>query len=101
MYGIAAGVTIIGGGAIYTMVKDSDPLRPFFEATQKVFTTRLGDDLSDKLIMETKQAYEVMADHPKWFLRIMGRFKYGRETFAHPLREGWPPKFLDDDAVLS
>ena len=247
---VTAGATIIGGGTLYTMFKDSDPLNPFFEATQKVFTTRFGDDLSATLVAETKQAYEalrpeipyiggkgnmftewlnysayylamyralsarghnvddvgklifetyeVMADYPKWFLRIVGRFKYGekyeeklrgaaaashrqkysgdfvssfierdgenfdyglditecgicklydaqgaeklarymclsdyvvskafdrglvryktiaegaekcdfrfkkgRETFVQPLREGWPPKFLDDDTKLS
>jgi hypothetical protein len=232
------------------MFKDSDPLSPFFEATQKVFTARFGDHLSATFVMETKQAYEalrpeipniggkenmftewlnysayylamyqalsarghnvddvgklifetyeVMADYPKWFLRIVGCFKYGkkyeeklrvaatasqkrkysgdfvssfiegdgenfdfglditecgicklysaqdaerlarymclsdyivskafnrglvryktiaegaekcdfrikkgRETYVHPLREGWPPKFLDDDTALS
>ena len=128
---VTAGATIIGGGTFYTMVKDSDPLSPFFEATQKVFTARFGDDLSATLVMETKQAYEalrseipyiggkgnmftewlnygayylamyqalsarghniddvgklifetyeVMADYPKWFLRIVGRFKYGKK----------------------
>ena len=244
------GATIIGGGTIYTMFKDSDLLSPFFEATEKVFLARFGDDLSATLIMETKQAYEdicpkipytggkenmftewlnygayylamyqalsarghniddvgtlifetykVMADYPRWFLSIVGRFKYGkkyeeklkgaaaasqqrqypedfvssfiegdgnkfdyglditecgicklysahgaeklsrymclsdyivskafnrglvryktiaegaekcdfrmkkgRETYVHPLREGWPPKFLDDDNALS
>ena len=55
---IAAGATIIGGGTIYTVFKDSDPLSPFFEATQKVFSARFGDDLSATLIVETKQAYE-------------------------------------------
>jgi hypothetical protein len=247
---VSAGASIIGGGSIYTMSKDSDPLSPFFEATQKVFTARFGDDLSATLVMETKQAYEallpeipniggkgnmftewlnysayylamyralsarghtvadvgklifetyeVMADYPKWFLRIVGHFKYGkkyeeklrraaaaaqmrkysedfvssfierdgenfdyglditecgicklysaqgadrlarymclsdyvvskafnrglvryktiaegaekcdfrykkgRETYVHPLRERWPPKFLDDETTLS
>ena len=55
---ITAGPTIIGRGAIHTMFKDSDPLSPFFEATQKVFLARFGDDLSATLIRETKQAYE-------------------------------------------
>jgi len=49
---------MIGGGAIYTMFKDSDPLGPFFEATQKVFSSRFGDDVAAALIMETKQAYQ-------------------------------------------
>ena len=31
-------------------------------------------DSVGKLIFET---YEVMADYPRWFLRIVGRFKYG------------------------
>jgi hypothetical protein len=57
---VTAGATIIGGGTFYTMVKDSDPLSPFFEATQKVFTARFGDDLSATLVMETKQAYEAL-----------------------------------------
>ncbi len=134
---IAAGTAVIGGGTIYTMFKDSDPLSPFFEATQKVLTARFGDDLSATLIMETKQAYEalrpeipyiggkgnifsewlnygayylamyralstrghnvnevgklifetyeVMADYPEWFLRIVGRFKYGKK-YAEKLR---------------
>ena len=42
------------------MFKDSDPLSPFFEATQKVILARFGDDLSATLIMETKQAYEAL-----------------------------------------
>jgi len=25
------------------------------------------------------------------------RFKKGRKTFVHPLKEGWPPRFLDTD----
>jgi len=113
------------------MSKDSDPLSPFFDATQKVFLARFGDDLSATLIMETKQAYEalfpkipytggkeniftewlnygayylamfqalsarghniddagalifetynVMADYPRWFLSIVGCFKYGKK----------------------
>lgn len=55
---ITAGATVIGGGAIYTMFKDSDPLSPFFEATQKVFSARFGDNVAAKLIMETRHAYE-------------------------------------------
>jgi hypothetical protein len=134
---VTAGAMIIGGGTFYTMVKDSDPLSPFFEATQKVFTARFGDDLAATLEMETKQAYEalgpeipyiggkgnmftewlnysayylamyqalsarghkvddvgklifetyeVMADYPKWFLRIVGRFRYG-EKYKEKLR---------------
>ena len=124
-----AGAAIIGGGTIYAVSKDSDPLKPFFEATQKVLTARFVDDLAATLLMETKQAYEalrpeipyiggkgnmfsewlnygayylamyralsarghnvddvgkliyetydVMADYPEWFLRIVGHFKYG------------------------
>lgn len=127
---ITAGAAIIGGGTIYAVFKDSDPLSPFFEATQKVFSARFGDNLSATLIMEAKQAYEdlrpkipytggkenmftewlnygayylamhqvlsarghdiddvgtlifetykVMADYPKWFLSIVGGFKYGK-----------------------
>ena len=55
---ITAGAAIIGGGTIYTVFKDSDPLSPFFEATQKVFSARFGDNLSAALIMKAKQAYE-------------------------------------------
>ncbi len=55
---VTAGTTIIGGGTIYTMFKDSDPLSPFFKATQKVFLARFGDDVSAALITETIQAYE-------------------------------------------
>ena len=29
------------------------------------------------------------------------RYKKGSDTFVNPLREGWPPKFLEDDVVLS
>jgi hypothetical protein len=135
---IAAGTAIMGGGAIYTMFKRSDPLGPFIESTQKVFKARFGDDLSAALTVETKKAYEalrpeipyiggkqnmftewlnygayylamfrvlsarghnadevgrlifetyeVMADYPKWFLRIVGRFKYG-EKYKEKLRE--------------
>ena len=132
------GVSIIGGGTIYILSKDSGPLSPFFEATQKVFTARFGDDLSAVLIMEIKEAYEalrpeipyiggkgnmftewlnygayylamyrvlsarghnvddvgklifetyeVMADYPKWFLRIVGHFKYGKK-YEEKLRQ--------------
>jgi hypothetical protein len=55
---ITSGATTIGGGTIYTMFKNSDPLSPFFEATQKVFTSRFDADLSATLVIETKQAYE-------------------------------------------
>ena len=40
--------------------KDSDPLSPFLEATEKVFSARFGDDASAALIRETKQAYEAL-----------------------------------------
>jgi hypothetical protein len=128
---VTTGAAITGGGTIYIMLKYSDPLGPFYEATQKVFTARFGDDLSAELLMETKQTYEallpeipyiggkenlftewlnygayylamyqalsarghnvedvgrlifetyeVMADYPEWFLRIVGRFKYGKK----------------------
>ena len=55
---ISAGAAIIGGGAIYTMFKDSDPLSPFLDATQKVFSARFGGDVAAALLMATKQAYE-------------------------------------------
>ena len=55
---ITAGAAIIGGGTIYTMLKHSTPLGPFFEATQKVFSVRFGDDVSAALITEIKHAYE-------------------------------------------
>jgi len=42
------------------MLKDSDPLSPFYEATQKVFTARFGDDFSTALLVETRQAYEAL-----------------------------------------
>jgi hypothetical protein len=126
----AAGAALIGGSAVYTMLKESDPLSPFHNATQKVFNERFGDDLSAKVMAETKNAYaalrprvpyiggeaniftewldygayylalyqalsarghteddvgrlvfntyEVMADYPGWFLKIVGHFKYGR-----------------------
>ena len=126
-----AGISIIGGSTIYIMLKDSDPLGPFFEATQKVLMARFGDDLSAILIMEIRETYEtlrheipyiggkgnmftewlnygayylamyrvlaarghdfddvgklifetyeVMADYPKWFLRFVGHFKYGKK----------------------
>jgi hypothetical protein len=135
---ITAGATIIGSGAIYTVFKDSDPLSPFFEATQKVFSARFGNNLSATLIIEAKQAYEdlrpmipytggkenmftewlnygayylamyqvlsarghdiddvgtlifetykVMADYPKWFLNIVGGFKYGK-NYEEKLKE--------------
>ncbi len=120
------------------MLKDSDPLGPFFEATQKVFAARFGGDLSTVLTGQIKEAYkglrpeipyiggkenmftewlnygayylamyqvlsdhghdeddvgklifetyEVMADYPKWFLRIVGHFKYGRK-YEEKLRQ--------------
>jgi hypothetical protein len=55
---ITAGATLIGGGAIRIMFKDSDPLSPFYDATQQVYKKRFGDDLSASFINETKQAYE-------------------------------------------
>jgi len=42
------------------MFKDSDPLIPFFEATQKVFTAHFGDDLSATLVIEIRQACETL-----------------------------------------
>ena len=128
---LGAGAAIIGGGTAYIMFKDSDPLKPFYEATQTVFSARFGHDFSIALLEETKQAYEslrpeipyiggeenmftewlnygayylamyralsahghsvndvgtlifetyeVMADYPKWFLGIVGRFKYSKK----------------------
>jgi hypothetical protein len=29
------------------------------------------------------------------------RYQKGRKTFVYPLREGWPPNFLDEDPELS
>jgi len=135
---VTAGASIIGGSIFYIMFKDSDPLSPFYEATQKVFIARFGNELSAELMMETKQAYadlrpeipyiggkenmfsewlnygayylamyralsarghslddagklifdtyEVMADYPKWFLSIVGRFKYGKK-YEQKLRQ--------------
>lgn len=40
------------------MFKESDPLGPFFKATQKVLSARFGDDVAAALITETKQAYK-------------------------------------------
>jgi hypothetical protein len=57
---ITAGATMLGGGTIYTMFKDSDPLDPFYEATQKVFSARFGDDLATTLGRETRQKYEAL-----------------------------------------
>ena len=128
---VTAGATTIGGGAFYIMFKDSDPLSSFYEATQKVYQKRFGDDFSAKLNIETKQAYEslrtdipyiggkenifsewlnygayylgmyqvltthghhledigriifetyeTMADYPKWFLNIVGFLKYNKK----------------------
>lgn len=130
IFPVAAGATI-GGGALFSLLKDSDPLSSFYEATQKVFQVRFGNDVSTTLMNETRQAYEslrpdipyiggdenifsewldygayylamfqaliarghqiddigriifetyeVMADYPQWFLRIVGRFKYGKK----------------------
>jgi hypothetical protein len=47
----------MGGGALYVMFKDSDPLSPFYQATRKVYQKRFGNDLAATLIIETKQAY--------------------------------------------
>ena len=49
---------MMGGGAFYTMFKDSDPLSPFYDATRKVYQSRFGNDLAGTLINETKQAYQ-------------------------------------------
>jgi hypothetical protein len=135
---ITAGATLTGGGAIHIMFKDSNPLSPFYDATQKVYKKRFGDDLSASFINETKQAYEnilteipyiggqenifsewlnygafylgvyqvlsahghrlngigkiifdtyeTMADYPKWFLSIVGHVKYGRK-YEEKLRQ--------------
>jgi hypothetical protein len=55
---VALGSTTMGGGAFYIMFKESDPLKPFYNATQKVYKGRFGDDLTATLFNETKQAYE-------------------------------------------
>ena len=121
----AAGAALIGGSAVYTMLKESDPLSPFHDATQKVFNEQFGDDLSAKLMAETKNAYaadkfsrymclsdfviskafnrglvrfETLAEGGK---RCDFRYKKGRETFVFPLREGWPPRFIDSDTGAS
>jgi len=130
MSALSAGTAVAGGGILYAMFKDSDPLSPFIKATRKVFSTHFGDAPSAKLVLETRQAYktllpeipyiggkdnvftewlnygayylamfqvltarghdladagklvfetyEVMADYPKWFLRMVGHLKYGQ-----------------------
>ena len=53
-----AGATMMGGGAFYIMFKDSDPLKPFYDATRKVYQNRFGDNIAVTLFSETKQAYK-------------------------------------------
>ena len=128
---VTSGATMMGGGAFYMIFKDSDHLKPFYDATRKVYQNRFGDNIAVTLFSETKQAYknilpeipyiggkenifsewlnygayylgvyqalsahgypldeigkiifdtyETMADYPKWFLHIVGNLKYGRK----------------------
>jgi hypothetical protein len=58
-----------------------------------------------RLIYET---YEVMADYPKWFLRVIGKLKYGKryvsrlrlaaeESQKHQYPAGWVCAFIEGD----
>ncbi len=67
----------------------------------------LGHSIDEigRFIYET---YEVMADYPKWFLRVIGKLKYGKryvsrlrsaaeESQKHPYPAGWVCAFIEGD----
>ena len=134
---VTAGATTMGGGAFYIMFKDSDPLKDFYESTEKVLAAHFGQNPASKLIIDIQQEYhalapeipyiggekniftewlnfgayylavyralqainqstaqvgriiyetfEVMADHPKLLLRLVGSIKY-RKGFVDKLK---------------
>jgi hypothetical protein len=58
---ITAGVVAVGGGALYTIKKDSNILDDHFEGTEKVFRARFGKDHAAGLIGDIRREYEALA----------------------------------------
>jgi hypothetical protein len=135
---LTAGALAIGGGAIYTMTRDSDILDDHFEGTEKALVIRFDKDRASGLMRDIRQEYEAlapempyiggeenmftewliygvyylavyrvlkagglgveeagrvifdtfqaMADHPKWLLRLVGSLKYN-ERYVSRLKE--------------
>jgi hypothetical protein len=57
---ITAGALSIGGGAIYAIIRDSDPLDDHFEGTEKVLVTRFGKSRTSGIMEEVRQEYEAL-----------------------------------------
>lgn len=58
---VTAGSLAIGGGAIYSITRDSDILDDHFAGTEKVLVTRFGKGRSTGLMKEIRQEYEALA----------------------------------------
>ena len=58
---ISAGALAIGGGAIYAITRDSDPLDDHFEGTEKALVARFGRDRATGLMRDIRQEYGALA----------------------------------------
>lgn len=57
---ITAGALAIGGGAIYAITRDSDPLDDHFEGTEKVLVTRFGKGRTSGIMRKIRQEYAAL-----------------------------------------
>jgi len=58
---VGAGVLAIGGGAIYRLTGESDPLEDHLEATEKVLLQRLGQTTGGELMKQIRAEYAGLA----------------------------------------
>ena len=58
---VTGGALVIGGGAIYTITRDSDILDDHFAGTEKILVTRFGKGRSTSLMKDIRQEYETLA----------------------------------------
>lgn len=58
---IAAGAIGISGTIFYTKYRNADPLKNFYESTQKVLASHFGKDRANTLIKAIRQEYRILA----------------------------------------
>ena len=157
---IAVCAVAVGGGVVYTLSRDSDPLKDIYESMEKVLATRFGQDRTSALMKDIQQEYQTLtlevpsiggeesffyewqpmvvyflaayrvlkplnqtveqvgkiiyetyedvANHPKWLLRLIGSFKYDKgyierlreaatESQKRQYPENWVCTFVEGD----
>jgi len=133
-----AGAVVIGGGAVYGLTRNPDPLDDHFKGTEEVLTARFGKDRATGLMGDIHQVHQslaaetpyiggeenmfsewlvygvyylsvyrvlqaeghdvkdagkiihdtfrAMADYPKWMLRLVARLRYN-DAYVEALKE--------------